>query len=84
MTPEELNLLIEQIYEKIPNDKWNDVQNKAIENIVDTMTIDVLFKIAELSLNEHYLENPNELIPDLIGFIGIDRTLSILNSLEIN
>lgn len=84
MTPEEINLLIKQIHEKIPDDKWNDVQNKAIENIVDTMTVDVLFKIAELSLDEYYSENLDELIPDLIGFIGIDRTLCILNSLNIN
>lgn len=84
MSPEELSDLIKQINENIPSHTWNLVRDAAIANIVDLMGLETLLKIAEMSLSEYYHEHQDEIITDLVSFVGIDSAAHILDSLQLD
>jgi hypothetical protein len=84
MDQEELNSLIKQFNEQIPDHTWDRVKDAAIAQIVDFMGLETLLKIAEMSLSEYYHEHQDEIITDLISFIGIDATAYMLDSLQLD
>lgn len=84
MQPEELKQLIQKINDNIPDHTWNLVQDATIAQIVDLMDLTTLLKLAELSLSEYYYQHKDEIIEDLISFVGIDTAVHILDSLQLN
>lgn len=84
MQPEELQQLIQQINDNIPDHTWDLVRDAAIAQIVDLMDLNTLFKLAELSLSEYYHEHKDEIIQDLVSFVGIDTAVHTLDSLQLN
>jgi len=84
MSPEELQHLIQQINDNIPDHTWDLVRDAAIAQIVDFMDLNTLLKLAELSLSEYYHEHRDEIIQDLVSFVGIDTTVHTLDSLQLN
>lgn len=84
MSPEEQTELIQKFNEQIPEHTWDLVRDAAIAQIVDLMGLETLLKIAEMSLSEYYYEHQNEIIVDLVSFIGIDATAHVLDSLQLN
>ena len=83
MQPEELQQLIQQINDNIPDHTWDLVRDAAIAQIVDLMDLNTLFKIAELSLSEYYHGHREEIIQDFISFVGIDTAVHTLDSLQL-
>ena len=84
MQPEELQQLIQQINDNIPDHTWDLVRDAAIAQIVDQMDLNTLLKLAELSLAEYYHEHKDEIIQDLVSLTGIDNTVHTLDSLQLN
>ena len=84
MQPEELQQLIQQINDNIPDHTWDLVRNAAIAQIVDLLDLNTVFKLAELSLAEYYHEHKDEIIQDLVSFVGIDTAVHTLDSLQLN
>jgi hypothetical protein len=48
------------------------------------MDLNTLLKLAELSLSEYYHEHKDEIIQDLISFVGIDTAVHTLDSLQLD
>lgn len=84
MLPDELNKLIADINDHIPDHTWSLVKDTAIATIVDSMTSDVLIKMAEMSLAEYYHEHQDKLIEDLISLVGLDNAVHMLDSLQLD
>lgn len=84
MQPEELQQLVQQINDKVPDHTWHLVRDAAIAQIVDLMDLNTLLKLAELSLSEYYHEHQDEIIQDLVSFVGIDTTVHLLDSLQLD
>ena len=84
MTSEEQTELIQKFNDNIPDHTWDLVRDAAIAQIVDLMGLETLLKIAEMSLSEYYHEHQNEIIVDLVSFIGIDATAHTLDSLQLD
>jgi hypothetical protein len=84
MQPEELQQLIQQINDNIPDHTWDLVRDAAIAQIVDLMDLNTLLKLAELSLSEYYHEHKDEIIQDFISFVGIDTAVHTLDSLQLD
>jgi hypothetical protein len=80
----QLTELISKFNSAIPDDKWNVVRSAIASTIVDQMDFDTLLKIAEMSLNEYYLEHQEELIADLINYTSVDIAVQLLDSLDLN
>jgi hypothetical protein len=84
MEDPQLNELISKFNAAIPDDKWDIVRPAIASTIVDQMDFDTLLKIAEMSLNEYYLEHQGELIADLINYTSVDIAVQLLDSLDLN
>jgi hypothetical protein len=73
-----------QIVENIPRYTWPAVLDACVANIVDELPSDVLFRIAEIYLTDYYIENPNQIIPDMLRIKGPESTVYILDSLQLD
>ena len=80
----QLTELISKFNAAIPDSKWDVVRLAIISTIVDQMDFDTLLKIAEMSLNEYYLEHQKELVADLINYTSVDIAIQLLDSLTLN
>ena len=76
--------LARQIVEHIPRYTWPAVLDACVANIIDELPADVLFRIAEIYLTDYYLENPNQIIPDMLRIKGPESTVYILDSLQLD
>jgi hypothetical protein len=84
MDDPQLTELILKFNNAIPDDKWNVVRPAIASTIVDQMDFDTLLKIAEMSLNEYYIEHQEELIVDLINYTSVDIAVQLLDSLKLD
>jgi hypothetical protein len=84
MDNSQLAELISKFNAAIPDDKWDVVRPAIASTIIDQMDFDTLIKIAEMSLNEYYLEHQGELIADLIKHTSVDIAVQLLDSLDLN
>jgi hypothetical protein len=80
----QLTELISKFNAAIPDDKWNVVRPAIASTIVDQMDFDTLLKIAEMSLNEYYIEHQGELVADLINYTSVDIAVQLLDSLDLS
>ena len=72
-----------KIMEAVPRYTWPAVLDACVANIVDELPADTLFRIAELYLTEYYLENSDQIIPDMLRIKGVETTCHILDSLQL-
>jgi len=84
MNDSQLTELILKFNAAIPDGSWDQVRLAIISTIVDQMDLDTLLKIVEMSLNEYYLENKNELITDLVNYTNVDIAAQLLDSLNLD
>ena len=73
-----------KIMEMVPRHTWPAVLDACVANIVDELPSDTLFRIAELYLTDYYLDKPGQLIPDMLRIKGVEATLYILDSLQLD
>jgi hypothetical protein len=76
--------LVLKVINMVPRHTWPAVLNAAVTNIVDELPMETLFRMCELYLIDYYLQNPMEIIPDLMRIKGEEITLDILDSLELD
>lgn len=76
--------LAQQIIKHIPRYTWPAVLDACVTNIVDELPTDVLFRIAEIYLTDYYINNPNQIIPDMLRIKGPESTVYILDSLQLD
>ncbi len=76
--------LARQIIECIPRYTWPAVLDACVANIVDELPMDTLFAMAEMYLTDYYLDNPTEIIPDMLRIKGAESTVYILDSLQLD
>ena len=76
--------LADKIIQAVPRHTWPAVLDAAVVNIVDELPTDTLFRIAELYLTDYYLENPKQIIPDMLRIKGAEATVYILDSLQLD
>lgn len=80
---QETQTLVDKINATIPAHTWNIVRQKIVETIVDYMDSNTLFRLAEMSLNEYYNEHQDQLIFDIMDFVGPVETCNLLYSLQL-
>jgi hypothetical protein len=80
----QLTELISKFNAAISDNKWDVVRPAIASTIVDQMDFDTLLKIAEMSLNEYYLEHQKELVADLINYTSVDIAIQLLDSLDLS
>ena len=73
-----------KIMEAVPRHTWPAVLDAAIANITDELPLDTLYRIVELYLTDYYLENPSQIIPDMLRIKGAEATVYILDSLQLD
>ena len=73
-----------KIMEAVPRHTWPAVLDACVSNIVDELPSDVLFRMCELYLTDYYLENPGQMIPDMLRIKGAEATVYILDSLQLD
>ena len=73
-----------KIMEAVPRHTWPAVLDAVIANITDELPLDTLYRIAELYLTDYYLENPGQIIPDMLRIKGAEATVYILDSLQLD
>ena len=73
-----------KIIDAVPRHTWPAVLDAAVSNIVDELPTDTLFRMAELYLTDYYLENPMQIIPDMLRIKGSEATCYILDSLQLD
>ena len=84
-TPESVDMeLVLKIIDLVPRHTWPAVLDAAVANIVDELPMETMFRMCELYLTDYYLQNPMEIIPDLIRIKGEESTLYILDSLQLD
>ena len=84
-TPESVDMeLVHKIIDLVPRHTWPAVLDAAVANIVDELPMETMFRMCELYLTDYYLQNPIEIIPDLIRIKGEECTLYILDSLQLD
>ena len=76
--------LVLKIIDLVPRHTWPAVLDAAVANIVDELPMETMFRMCELYLTDYYLQNPMEIIPDLIRIKGEESTLYILDSLQLD
>jgi len=76
--------LAQQIVEHIPRYTWPAVLDACVANIVDELPSDVIFRIVEIYLTDYYIQNPNQIIPDMLRIKGPESTVYILDSLQLD
>lgn len=69
--------------EMVPRHTWPAVLDATVANIIDELPYETLFRICEMYLTEYYLDNPMEIIPDLMRIKGEEAALYILDSLQL-
>ena len=84
-TPSEVDMdLVLKVYDMVPRHTWPAVLDAAVANIVDELPMETMFRMCELYLTDYYLQNPMEIIPDLMRIKGEEPTLYILDSLQLD
>jgi len=84
-TPASVDMeLVLKIIDLVPRHTWPAVLDAAVANIVDELPMETMFRMCELYLTDYYLQNPMEIIPDLIRIKGEESTLYILDSLQLD
>ena len=76
--------LVLKICDMVPRHTWPAVLDAAVANIVDELPMETMFRMCELYLTDYYLQNPMEIIPDLIRIKGEEPALYILDSLQLD
>jgi len=76
--------LIEKIEDGIPDHTWDYVINSIVHKILDHLPMQTIMSIASLYLSDYYIENRDETIPDALEIIGIQDTVDLLETLELN
>ena len=85
--------LVDKIVAHIPSNKWDTVQRAIVKRIVDNMPGAVVerltgsyddFDQAEQTLNNYYTGKTDETIVDAIKLIGLEDTIYLLDSLQLN
>jgi hypothetical protein len=84
-TPEDVDMeLVLKICDLVPRHTWPAVLDATVANIVDELPMDTMFRMCELYLTDYYIQNPMELIPDLMRIKGQESALYILDSLQLD
>lgn len=84
-TPASVDMeLVLKIIDLVPRHTWPAVLDAAVANIVDELPMETMFRMCELYLTDYYLQNPMEIIPDLMRIKGEESTLYILDSLQLD
>lgn len=76
--------LIDKIEDNIPDHTWDYAINSVAHVMLDYLPMQIIISIASLYLSEYYAENKDELIPDALEIIGIQETVNLLETLELN
>ena len=76
--------LVLKVCDMVPRHTWPAVLDAAVANIVDELPMDTMFRMCELYLTDYYLQNPMEIIPDLMRIKGEESALYILDSLQLD
>jgi hypothetical protein len=84
-TPDPVDMdLVLKVCEMVPRHTWPAVLDATVANIVDELPMETMFQMCELYLTDYYLQNPMEIIPDLIRIKGEESALYILDSLQLD
>jgi hypothetical protein len=81
--PVDMDLVL-KICDMVPRHTWPAVLDAAVANIVDELPMETMFQMCELYLTDYYLQNPMEIIPDLMRIKGEESALYILDSLQLD
>lgn len=76
--------LVLKVCDMVPRHTWPAVLDAAVSNIVDELPMETMFRMCELYLTDYYLQNPMEIIPDLMRIKGEESALYILDSLQLD
>jgi hypothetical protein len=76
--------LVNKVVQLIPVHTWNIVLAGTVAQLIELMKQETLIKLASFHLTEYYLDNPQEIIPDLMRFLGETEALEFLDSLELD
>lgn len=76
--------LVLKVIDMVPRHTWPAVLDAAVANIVDELPMETMFRMCELYLTDYYLQNPMEIIPDLMRIKGEESALYILDSLQLD
>jgi hypothetical protein len=77
----DMNLAL-KIIKDVPYDTWPAVYEATVSNIVDELSIETMFQMCELYLRDYYMQNPMEMIPDLMRIKGEESALYILETIK--
>lgn len=84
-TPNSVDMdLVLKVVDMVPRHTWPAVLDAAVTNIVDELPMETMFRMCELYLTDYYLQNPMEIIPDLMRIKGEESALYILDSLQLD
>lgn len=81
--PVDMDLVL-KICDMVPRHTWPAVLDAAVANIVDELPMETMFRMCEMYLTDYYLQNPMEIIPDLMRIKGEESALYILDSLQLD
>lgn len=81
--PVDMDLVL-KVIDMVPRHTWPAVLDAAVANIVDELPVETMFRMCELYLTDYYLQNPMEIIPDLMRIKGEESALYILDSLQLD
>lgn len=76
--------LVAKVMEMVPRHTWPAVLDATVANIVDELPAETMFRMCEMYLTDYYLQNPSEIIPDLMRIKGEEAALYILDSLQLD
>jgi hypothetical protein len=76
--------LVLKVIDMVPRHTWPAVLDAAVANIVDELPMETMFRMCEMYLTDYYLQNPMEIIPDLMRIKGEESALYILDSLQLD
>lgn len=83
--PAEVDMdLVLKVCDMVPRHTWPAVLDAAVANIVDELPMETMFRMCELYLTDYYIQNPMEIIPDLMRIKGEESALYILDSLQLD
>ena len=73
-----------KVIEMVPRHTWPAVLEATVANIVDELPVETMFQMCELYLRDYYMQNPMEMIPDLMRIKGEESALYLLDSLQLD
>lgn len=83
--PAEVDMeLVLKICDLVPRHTWPAVLDATVANIVDELPVETMFCMCKLYLTDYYLQNPMEIIPDLMRIRGQETALHILDALQLD